>query len=274
MLAQPAGSRRYGTAVFLANSFLTLAEKLLILLCFMPKEQLESGISSQIGKEDAEAGKRTKEEARELKDRMHFIAKVISKNFGLNFILGKNWSAGLSREFQEERLKHPEKSLEEFDERLLIPEVMTAPEKDLLERSEDYNFGVFRHEIGHLKHSDYKSVMESQERAKKEGYKPLDLFVIFDAWEDGRSNAMEAKTSKAARYRLGTYLKEDIKDALLMGLQEKSLPFQYGALCWARGAEPFIKDFDFEEIKGKIKDEKVQEAYEKTEEALKLFFIK
>ncbi|MBU4455413.1 VWA domain-containing protein [Patescibacteria group bacterium] len=233
-----------------------------------PKEQLESAIRFRPeGKKTLEK-KRTPQEVIELKDRLRFVAKLMAKNFDLRVIPGDGWAAGLSKRFQEERLRHPDKSLEELDPELLTPEVMMYPQKDLLERSEDYIWGVFRHELGHVKHSDYQSLMEAQEGAKQEGYNPMDLFVIYDAWEDGRSNNMEGQTSKAARHRLGIYLKEDISEALLLDFEKKPLPIQYGALCWAKGAESFIEGFNFEELKARIKDEKVLKAFEKTDEAL------
>ncbi len=233
-----------------------------------PKEQLESALHSRLeGKKTLEK-ERSPREVMELKDRLRFVAKLMAKNFDLRVIPGDGWAAGLSEKFQEERRKHPEKSLEEFDPELLTPEVMMYPQKDLLERNEDYIWGIFRHELGHVKHSDYQSLMEAQEGAKKEGYSPMDLFMIYDAWEDGRSNNMEGQTSKAARHRLGAYLKEDIAEALLLDFEKKPLPIQYGALCWAKGAESFIEGFDFEELKARIKDEKVLEAFEKTEGVL------
>lgn len=233
---------------------------------FEPSPELES--SARIEGEREERPKRSRAEVLELQDRLRFVARTLSQNFGLRLIPGKGWAAGLSEKFQEERRKHPKKSLEEFDEKLLMPEIMTYPEKDLLEKSEDYVFGVFRHEVGHLKHSDYQALLESQDRAKQEGYSPMDLFFIYDAWEDGRSNGMEAGTSKAAKHRLGSYLKEDLAEAMLHDFEKKPLPIQYGLLCWAKGAEPFIKDFDFGKLKEKVKDEKVLEAYAKTEEVL------
>ncbi len=246
----------------------------------MRKESLGAEVQPEAEKAALEAAKfdsekitpdkkeRSPREIQELKDRLRFVAKTLSKNFGLRLIPGQGWAAGLSEQFEEERRKHPEKSLEEFDEKLLAPEVMTYPEKDLLARSEDYVFGVFRHEVGHLKHSDYRSLLEAQEGAKKEGYQPMDLFMIYDAWEDGRSNALEGQTSAAARRRLGTYLQEDVADALTHDFEKRPLPIQYGALCWAKGAEPFIKGFDFEAMKKKIKDEKVLKAYEETQATL------
>lgn len=232
------------------------------------KEQLESAIRFRPeGKKTLEK-ERTPQEVIELKDRLRFVAKLMAKNFDLRVIPGDGWAAGLSERFQEERRRHPDKSLEEFDPELLTPEVMMYPQKDLLERREDYIWGVFRHELGHVKHSDYQSLMEAQEGAKQEGYNPMDLFVIYDAWEDGRSNNMEGQTSKAARHRLGVYLKEDISEALFLDFEKKPLPIQYGALCWAKGAESFIEGFNFEELKARIKDEKVLKAFEKTDEAL------
>lgn len=231
------------------------------------RPELESAFHP-ISEKPETARKRSPHEIQELKDKLRFVAKNLSKNFNLNLIPGQGWAAGLSKKFEEERRKHPEKSLEDFDEKLLVPEVMTYPEQDLLERSEDYIFGVFRHEMGHIKHSDYQSLLESQELAKQEGYKPLDLFTIYDAWEDGRSNNQEGQTSRTARHRLGAYLKEDIAQALLHDFEKKSLPIQYGLLCWAKGAEPFIEGFDFEEIKSKIKDEKVLKAFGETEGVL------
>ncbi|MFH2013762.1 MAG: VWA domain-containing protein [Patescibacteria group bacterium] len=232
------------------------------------EDQLESSMTFREDKDNIAIKERSPQEIQELKDKLSFVARSLSKNFNLKFIPGKGWAAGLSEKFEKERRKHPNKNLEEFDEKLLTPEVMTYPENDLLERGEDYIFGVFRHEIGHIKHSDYQSLLEFQENAKKEGYKPLDLFVIYNAWEDGRSNTLEGKSSKAARFRIGTYLKEDVAEALMHEFESKPLPIQYGALCWARGAESFIDDFDFEAMKSKIKDKKVLKAYEETEKYL------
>jgi len=233
-----------------------------------PKEQLESALHSRLeGKKTLEK-ERSPREVMELKDRLRFVAKLMAKNFDLRVIPGDGWAAGLSEKFQEERRKYPDKSLEEFDPELLTPEVMMYPQKDLLERNEDYIWGVFRHELGHVKHSDYQSLLEAQNGAKKEGYSPMDLFMIYDAWEDGRSNNMEGQTSKTARHRLGAYLKEDVAEALLLDFEKKPLPIQYGALCWAKGAESFIEGFNFEELKARIKDEKVLRAFEKTEGVL------
>ena len=233
-----------------------------------PKEQLESVIHSRLeGKKTLEK-ERSPREVMELKDRLRFVAKLMAKNFDLRVIPGDGWAAGLSEKFQEERRKYPDKSLEEFDPELLTPEVMMYPQKDLFERNEDYIWGVFRHELGHVKHSDYQSLLEAQDGAKKEGYSPMDLFMIYDAWEDGRSNNMEGQTSKTARHRLGAYLKEDIAEALFLDFEKKPLPIQYGALCWAKGAESFIEGFNFEELKARIKDEKVLKAFEETEGVL------
>ena|SRR3989338_5644069 len=112
----------------------------------LPDEKLEAAMKfSEHGREKK---KRTPAEVQDLKDRLRFVAKLISKNLGLSLIPGQNWAAGLSKKFEDERRKHPEKSLEEFDEKLLMPEVMTYPEQELLDRDEDYIFGVLRHEIG------------------------------------------------------------------------------------------------------------------------------
>lgn len=232
------------------------------------EDELKSAMTFREDKKESITKERSPQEIQELKDKLSFVARSLSKNYNLKFIPGKGWAAGLSEKFEKERRNHPDKSLEEFDEKLLTPEVMTYPEDDLLERDEDYIFGVFRHEIGHIKHSDYQSLLESQENAKNEGYKPLDLFVVYDAWEDGRSNTLEGKSSKAARYRIGSYLKEDIAEAMMHDFEKKPLPIQYGALCWAKGAESFIDDFDFEVMKSKIKDKKVLKAYEETEKYL------
>jgi hypothetical protein len=207
-------------------------------------------------------------EIQKLKDRIRFVAKTMSKNFGLRLILGQTWAVGISEKFEEERSRHPEKILEDFDEKLLVPEIMTCSEKDLLERSEDYMFGVFRRELRHLKHSDYRSLIETQEDAKNEGYQPMDLFMICDAWEDGRSNALDGRTSTAAKRRLGAYLQEDMANALTHDFEKRPLPIQYDALCWAKGAEPFLKGFDFEAMKAKIKNSIVLKVYEETQSTL------
>ena len=130
--------------------------------------------------EQPEKKQRTPAEIRMLKERLLFVAKALSDNYKLRLVPGQGWSAGLSEKFQKERMSHPEKPLEELDPELLKPNVMTYPEKHLLEKGEDYIFGVFRHEVGHLRNSDYFSLMRSQEGAHKEGYSPRDLFFIFD----------------------------------------------------------------------------------------------
>ncbi len=242
------------------------------------KEKLSPHFESSEAKEKPKKEnkpKRTEGEARMLRERLHLAAKVISNNFGLKFVPdipppgeAPNWRAGLSEKFAEERAKHPEKSLEDFDDELLKPELISYPEQELLDKSEEYTFGVLRHELGHIKHTDYRSMMEAQDKAQKEGYGPQDVFYIWNAWEDNRSNLCEAKDSKAARYYLGVYLKEDKENALLADLENRPLPIQYGLICWARGAEAFIPDFSFEELKAKISDPRVLEAYEKSQEAL------
>lgn len=237
---------------------------------FQPNIEQTSFKTTMLDSEKAKADqqKRSLREIQELKDRLRFVAKILSKNFGLRLVPGEAWATGFSEVFEEERRRYPEKSLEEFDQKLLAPEIITYSEKDFLDRSEDYIFGIFRREVGHLKHSDYRPIIEAQEDAKKEGYRPVDLFMIYNAWEDGRSNALEGRTSAAAKRRLGRYLQEDIADALMHDLEKKPLPVQYSALCWAKGAEPFLEGFDFEALKSKIKDSKVLKAYEETQSAL------
>ncbi|MCL5733065.1 MAG: VWA domain-containing protein [Patescibacteria group bacterium] len=232
------------------------------------QERPEPAAHSRLETNKALEKERSPLEIIELKDRLRFVARQLSKNFDLRVIPGDGWAAGLSEKFTEERAKHPEKSLEEFDPKLLNPESIMYPEKDLLERKEDYIWGVFRHELGHIKHSDYQSVIESQEKARKEGYDPTDLFWIYDSWEDGRSNNMEGQTSKTAHHRLGTYLEDNIAETRLFDLEKKPIPIQYGVLCWAKGAQPFVEGFDFNELKSKIKDERVLQAFKKTEGAL------
>lgn len=246
----------------------------------MKKLSFDTEYPSEVGETSFEAGsfvskkasvshqERNPREIQELKNRLRFVAKTLSKNFDLRLMPGRAWTVELSKKFEEERRKHPHKSLEEFDEKLLAPEIMTYSEQDLLNRSEDYIFGIFRREIGRLKHSDYRSLIEAQEGAKKEGYEPMDIFMIYNAWEDGRSNALEGKTSAAAKHRLGAYLREDIADALTYDFDQRSLPVQYSALCWAKGAEQFLKGFDFETMKARIKDPNVLKAYEKTQSIL------
>ncbi len=214
---------------------------------------------------------RTKEEAALLREKIKFVAQVMGQSYDLRLQPGSGWAMGLNEELAREREKHPHKSLEEFDPKLLVPKVLIYPEKDLLERNEDYIWGVFRHELGHLKHSDYKSLLEFQPKVMKEGYKPSDAFVIFNGWEDGRSNNMEAGTSRTAKHRLGAYLKEDIAQAMQIDLNKKPLPIQFSALGWAKGAAPFIEGFDFEEFKNKITDPRVLDAYEKTKHFLDEF---
>ena len=90
--------------------------------------KFESAVSPKF--EEKEGGKRagrSAEEVRMLKERMHFVARVLSDNFNLKLMPGNGWAAGLSKKFEEERRKHPEKSLEDFDESLLMPEIMTYP---------------------------------------------------------------------------------------------------------------------------------------------------
>ncbi|MDD5344529.1 MAG: hypothetical protein PHW12_08930, partial [Smithella sp.] len=211
---------------------------------------------------------RNSREIQELKDRLHFVAKTLSKNFRLRLLPGKAWAVQLPGKLTEERRRHPEKSLEEFDGELLVPEVMTYSEKDLIDRSEDYIFGIFRREVGHLKHSDYRSLIDVQEITKQEGYQPIDLLTIYDAWEDGRSNALEGQSSATAKRRIGAYLREDVVIALTHDFEKQSFPVQYSVLCWAKGAEPFFEGFDFAAMKAKIKDSKVLETYEETQSFL------
>lgn len=244
----------------------------------MKRESLKSTEEDLIEQERLEEKETSKKErspreTAELKERLHFVAKLMAKNFDMKMIPGRGWAAGLSEEFVKERMKHPEKSLEEFDPKLLIPETMTYPEEQLLERSEDYIWGVFRHEIGHIKHSDYQSLVEAQDMVEKEGYTSADLFMIYNSWEDGRSNNFEGQTSKTARHRLGAYLKENIAEALFKDFEKHPLTNQYGLLCWAKGAVPFIDEFDFEEIKAKIKDERVLAAFTETEGVLDEYLV-
>lgn len=203
------------------------------------KEQLEAAMRLNPEGKKMEGKERSQQEVMELKDRLRFVAKLLSKNFDLRVIAGNGWAAGISEKFQRERQKHPDKSLEELDPKLLTPEVMMYPEKDLLERSEDYIWGVFRHEMGHIKHSDYQSLMEAQDGAKQEGYNSMDLFVIYNAWEDGRSNNMEGQTSKTARHRLGTYLQEDVSEAVLMDFEKKTASYPVWSSLLGKGSGIF-----------------------------------
>jgi uncharacterized protein YegL len=229
--------------------------------------QLPKDEASKTAPEQSKAV-RTPEEARKLREKLRFVAKVLSENYKLRFIPGDGWAAGLSEKATKELAKNSDMSVEDIDESLLIPEIMQYPEKDLLERSEDYIFGVFRHEISHIKHSDYRALIEQQRLGKKEGYSPQDFFLIYDAWEDGRSNNLESQTSRTAKARLAGYLEESYTDVLERDLEKRPLPVQYALLTWAHGAKILIEDLNLENYTNKISDPRVLDAYEKTKEAL------
>lgn len=217
--------------------------------------------------------KKSPAEVLELREKMRIAAKVLSDRFDLKVIPGERWAAGLPKEFEKEMLKNPDKKFTEIDPKLLIPDTITFPEEHLVERSEDFVWGVLRHEISHIRHSDYLSLISSQDEVKKEGYEPTDYFTVYNGWEDGRSNTMEGQSSETAKIQLGNYLREDLAETVLNDLENKPLPIQYSALSWAKGTQDFVPDFDFEKIKNKIKDEDVLKAFEETEAVLEAYLV-
>jgi len=221
--------------------------------------------------EKIEKPKRNKAEVAALKSELSFVAKNISGKPDLRLVPGAGWAASLGSKLAEERKKYPHKKLEDFDPNLFMPEILIYPEDHLTTKDDDFIYGVLRHEIGHFRNSDYLALTEFTEQAVKEGYAAQDLIMLYNSWEDGRSNKIEGAKSERAKYLLGYYLREDIKENLAPDLKNSPAPVQFGMVSWGRGLELFVSDFDFVEAKKLLTNAKAQEAYEKLEPVLDEF---
>lgn len=225
-------------------------------------DELEEGA---VGAESSRPPVRSEAEARALKERLHFVAQVISGNSGLKLLPGEGWAASVSpeglKEFKERKRKHPNAKP--------IPDILTYPEEHLMTRSEEYIWGVFRHEIGHFKHSDFGVVHDAYKQAMDEGYSQKAMYFLFNAWEDARSNYMEAKDSVSAAEKLAYYVREDyFSEEAKAKFAEAPAPVQFGFFGLMKGSRHIIPEIDLGELSALVTDEKVKDALATTDGAL------
>lgn len=179
---------------------------------------------------------------------------------------GKFWAAILPE--AAARLRQTEVDLDQVDKSLLTPDRIIYPEADLLNRPETYVFGVLRHEIGHLKYTDFRLLLEGQKFAQEENYQPLDFATLLNAVEDPRVNNLEMGTSQIAQERFAEIYRENF-GPILEQMKLLPLPVQFSMLVngeWAGVFPEIAERGDFEKLTGQA-EERVLEAYLETKAA-------
>ena len=216
-------------------------------------------------KKQIEGIQRTEGETALLRERLSFIARICSENYGVKLIPSATWAAGLSPE--RARLEKKGLSLEKMDERFLKPDILSYKENDLLGKREGYCLAVLRHEIGHLKYTDFKLLTQGMESAKEEGYSPADWQLLLNAVEDPRVNLQETKGSRRAKERLATIYQEDMPP-FVAKLRELPAPVQFGGLIVGKWAQAWARVSPEEDLTQGL-NQRTVEVYRKTEEAVK-----
>ena len=208
---------------------------------------------------------RSPEEAGRMRETMQFLARAFSGSFGVRVLPGQGWACLLPEAIREIRLS--DINLDKIDPKLLQPDRLSYPEEDLTIRSEEYLFGVLRHEIAELKFSRFRDLLEGQKMAQAEEFRPEDFHTLFNATNDCRVNNLEAAGSETARENIATYVREDL-GPFFEKITDAPAPLQYAGLVMGNWARVLPGIENIEKLQGKITNPQVLAAYSKTAQAV------
>lgn len=194
----------------------------------MPEE--EPKIESRQG-EILGQPQRSEAEIKSMKERLDFVARVFSGNYDVKVFPADNWSAGIkSVSGEKDKIKPAEKRK---------PDFLSYRESDLFDRQEQSCFAVLRHEIAHLKHTDFDLLSKGMNLAKGEGFQPSDFQVLFNGIEDPRVDTLETHGAKRLERRMAARYQEDMPQAIEL-LKKDSPPIQFSRMLVISKVQEFL----------------------------------
>src|SRR3989344_2029972 len=202
---------------------------------------------------------RSREEVADLRQKIAFLARVFSGSYGIRLIPGAGWACSLGREAQEvlaEYLAGEGKRLEEMDPELFRPTHILYQEESLYEWPLPAILGVARHEVGHVKHSDFRVIFMGQRQAVAEGRLPTSWAELFNSVEDPWVNNLEIAGSEAVRHNMRALYEYSLGE-VVEKVNSQPLVRQLGLNInhwWFTGEEIVtIKNSKVREVFGEIK---------------------
>lgn len=125
-------------------------------------------------------------------------------------------------------VKGERETLEDLSPESFIPKQILYDEKGALEMGMGEITTLLRHEAGHAKFTDFRSMYEGQRRAKDEGHLSTSFWLMWEGLEDPRVNNLEGEESPAIdrqiRVNQASALEERLKEAPLL---ERPLMLQF-----------------------------------------------
>jgi len=162
------------------------------------------------------------------------LAKVFARRYDLEVRpSGKKglWACSLDPKVTPEiarYVKGERETLEDLPLESFVPKQILYDEKGALEMKMGEITTLLRHEAGHAKFTDFRSMYEGQRGAKDEGYLSTSFWLMWEGLEDPRINNLEGEESPAIdrqiRVNQAESLEERLKETPLL---ERPLMLQF-----------------------------------------------
>lgn len=164
-----------------------------------------------------EGQKRPEMSQKELAREIALIARIFSRQYGMDVLPSDAWACGLSEKANETIKKYltgEVTDIRSLPADIFKPKVITYDQGSLAQESRDEVIGKIRHEVGHAKHSDYRLLIEGMKTAKDEGYLPTSWINIANAIEDPWVNNLESRDSETVRQKITALYENWKKDTV------------------------------------------------------------
>lgn len=128
------------------------------------------------------------------------LGRVFMRNYNVAVLPSNIWATGLDKKTEKEVEKYVKGERETLDD---LPAEDFEVKKLLYDRNDvfkmdmDQIIGILRHEAGHAKYTDFRTMIEGQKIAKDQGHLPTSFWLMFEGLEDPRVNNLEGEASPA-----------------------------------------------------------------------------
>ena len=166
--------------------------------------------------------KRAKPEVNRL-ERNRLIAhlgRVFSRRYDIQVLPSRQkgvWACTLDPKVNIELQKYiggQRDTLDDLPAESFTPKQILYDEQAAAEMSMDQINTILHHEAGHVKYSDFKSMLEGQRQAKDGGNLPTSYWLMFEGIEDPRVNSLEGEESPAIDRQIRTNQAKDLQERI------------------------------------------------------------
>ncbi|GEM_PF-5510931 len=145
------------------------------------------------------------------------------------------WACGLdpgTTKAIEEYIHGKRTNLDDLPEQAFRPTQILYDEQAIEEMSMENINTLLRHESGHAKYTDFRSMIEGQKQAKTDGYLPTSFWLLFEGIEDPRVNIREGDESPTIDRMIRENQGKDLQDRLTeKPIIQRPLMWQFAYDC-------------------------------------------